>query len=203
MWKFFIGLLVGIVVAVLGSFIVLMAIGRAFSNKQPTIAGDSVLVLALSGDVPEAAPVEVPIPFLQSESSPTVRDLWTSLHQAATDNRIRALVIQPESVVAGWGKLQEIRHELLEFKKSGKPVYAFLQASGSREYYLASAADKIFISPDDSLEVKGFLLQEMYFKNTLDKLGVQVQVDHMGKYKDAGEYLHQKRNDSGDQGSSE
>ena len=88
---------------------------------------------------------------------------------------------------AGWGKLQEIRHELLAFKKSGKPVYAFLQSGGSREYYLASVADKIFMTPDDSLEVKGFLLQEMYFKNTLDKLGVQVQVDHMGKYKDAGD----------------
>jgi len=52
---------------------------------------------------------------------------------------------------------------------------------------LASAADKIFLSPDDSLEVKGFMLEEMYFKNTLDKLGVQVQVDHIGKYKDAGD----------------
>jgi protease-4 len=143
--------------------------------------------LALSGDVPEAAPVEVPVPFLQSESSPTVRDLWTSLRQAATDNRIRALVIEPRSISAGWGKLQEIRREVIDFKKSGKPVYAFLQGAGSHEYYLASSADKIFISPDDSLEVKGFLLQEMYYKNTLDKLGVQVQVDHMGKYKDYGD----------------
>jgi protease-4 len=76
---------------------------------------------------------------------------------------------------------------LTEFKKSGKPVYAYLQGAGSREYYLASVADKIYVSPDDSLEVKGFLLETMYFKNTLDKLGVQVQVDHMGKYKDAGD----------------
>lgn len=187
MWKFFVGLLVGIVVAVLVTFIVVLAVGKTFSNKQPTISGDSVLVLALSGTIPEAAPVEVPIPFLQSESSPTVRDLWTSLRQAATDHRIRALVIEPQSVSAGWGKLQEIRHELIEFKKSGKPVYAFLRGAGSREYYLASTADKIFLSPDDSLEVKGFFLEEMYFKNTLDKLGVQVQVDHMGKYKDAGD----------------
>src|SRR6185437_6592158 len=70
---------------------------------------------------------------------------------------------------------------------SGKPVYAFLQSPGSHEYYLATAADKIFLSPDDSLEVKGFLLEELYFKDTLDKLGVQVQVDHIGRYKDAGD----------------
>jgi protease-4 len=187
MWKFFVGLLVGIMVAVLGALIIFLALGRLFSNKQPSIAGDSVLVLALSGEIPEAAPVEVPIPFLESESSPTVRDLWTSLRQAATDDRIRALVVEPESVSAGWGKLQEIRHELIEFKRSGKPVYAFLHGAGSREYYLAAVADKIYISPDDSLEVKGFLLQEMFYKNTLDKLGVQVQVDHLGKYKDYGD----------------
>jgi protease-4 len=187
MWKFFSGLFVGIVVAVLGALIIFLAIGRLFSGKQPTVSGDSVLVLALSGDVPEAAPVEIPIPFLQSESTPTVRDLWTSLRQAASDNRIRALVIEPESISAGWGKLQEIRHDIAEFKKSGKPVYAFLQGAGSREYYLASVADKVYVSKDDSLEVKGFLLQEMFYKNTLDKLGVQVQVDHMGKYKDYGD----------------
>ena len=187
MWKFFIGVVVGVVVAVLGTFIILLAVGRLFSNKQPTVAGDSVLVLALQGNIPETAPVEIPVPFLQSQSTPTVRDVWTSLRQAATDNRIRAVVLQPRGVAAGWGKLQELHQELINFKKSGKPLYAYLQAPGSREYYLASVADKIFLSPDDMLEVKGFLLEEMFFKNTLDKLGVQVQVDHIGKYKDAGD----------------
>ena len=187
MWKFFAGLLVGIVVAVLGALILFLAFGRLFSSKAPSIAGDSALVLSLSGDIPEAAPVELPNPFSQSEILPTVRDLWTSLREAASDHRIRAVVLRPGSVTAGWGKLQEIRHEVLEFKKSGKPVYAYLQNAGSREYYLASAADKIYLSPDDSLEVKGFLLEEMFFKNALEKFGVQVQVDHMGKYKDAGD----------------
>ncbi len=187
MWKFLVGVIVGVVVAVLGSIIILFAIGRIFANKQPTVAGDSVLVLALQGDVPESAPVDIPIPFIQAQGSPTVRDVWTSLRQAAKDNRIRALVIQPHGLLAGWGKLEELHHEIELFKKSGKPVYAYLEAPGSREYYLAAAADKIFLSPDDSLEVKGFMLEEMYFKNTLDKLGVQVQVDHIGKYKDAGD----------------
>jgi protease-4 len=187
MWKFLVGVLVGVIVAVLGTFIIGLALGKLFSNKQPTVAGDSVLILALQGDIPEAAPVDIPIPFVQSQSTPTVRDVWTSLRQASKDNRIRALVIQPRGVAAGWAKLQELHQELVNFKKSGKPVYAYLQAPGSREYYLASVADKIFLSPDDMLEVKGFLLEEMYFKNTLDKLGVQVQVDHIGKYKDAGD----------------
>jgi protease-4 len=187
MWKFVLGVAVGIVVAVVGSFIILFSIGRAFSSKQPTVAGDSVLVLTLDGDLPEAPSVEIPIPFLQAQASPTVRDVWTALRAAATDNRIKAIVLQPRGIGAGWAKLQELRQELTNFKKSGKPVYAYLQNAGSREYYVASLADQIFVSPDDVLGVKGFLVQELYFKNTLDKLGVTVQVDHVGKYKDAGD----------------
>lgn len=187
MGKFLLGVLIGVVVTVLGIFIIVLAIGRLFESKQPTIAGNSVLVLALTGELPEAAPVDVPIPFIQSQSTPTVRDLWASLRDAATDSRIKAVVLQPRNLLAGWGKLQEVRQELSDFKKSGKPVYAYLQGPGSREYYVATIADKIFLSPDDMLDVKGFRLEEMYFKGTLDKLGVGVQVDHIGQYKDAGD----------------
>ncbi len=76
---------------------------------------------------------------------------------------------------------------MADFKKSGKPVYAFLQGPGSQEYYLATIADRIFLSPDDMLDVKGFHLEEMFFKNTLDKLGINMEVDHIGRYKDAGD----------------
>jgi protease-4 len=187
MAKFFLGVILGIVIAVFGSIIVLFAIGRIFANKQPTVAGNSVLILDLQGEIPEAAPVDIPFPLGRASAPPTVRDLWTSLKEAAKDQRVKAIVLEPRGIGAGWAKLQEVRHELVEFKKSGKPVYAYLQSPGSREYYLASVADKIYVSPDDMVDVKGFLLEEMYFKNSLDKLGVQVEVDHIGKFKDAGD----------------
>ena len=187
MRKFLLGVLIGVVAVVLGMFIVFLAIGRTFANKQPAVAADSVLVLALRGDVPEAAPVDLAIPFFQQQAAPTVRDLWTSLRQASHDARIKALVLEPGNVIAGWGRLQEIRQEIVNFKQSGKPVYAFLESAGSREYYLASVADRIFLSPGDTLDVKGFLLEATYFKNALDKLGVQFEVDHIGRYKDAGD----------------
>lgn len=187
MGKFLLGVLVGVIIAVLGSVIIVLAVGRLFANKQPTVASNSVLVITLDGEVPEAAPVEVPIPFLESQSAPTVRDIWTALRAAAKDSRIKAVVIQPRGIEAGWGKLQEIRQELADFKKSGKPVYALLRRPGSRAYYLATVADKVFLSPDDMLDVKGFGLEELYFKNTLDKVGVTMQVDHIGRYKDAGD----------------
>ncbi len=189
MWKFLLGVLIGIIVSVFGIFILLFAVGRIFANKAPAVAGNSALVLSLRGDIPESAPVDVALPFLQQQAVPTVRDLWTSLHAAASDNRIKAVVLEPHGVIAGWGRLEELRQEIAEFKTSGKPVYAFLESPGSREYYLASAADRIYLSPGDMLEVKGFLLEAMYFKNGLDKLGVQFEVDHIGRYKDAGDVL--------------
>lgn len=187
MSKFLLGLIVGAIVAVLGLVLILVGIGRVFSSRQPVIASNGVLVLALEGSMPESSSVEIPIPFGQSQNQPTVRDVWSSLRAAATDNRIKAVVLQPRGLVAGWGKLQEIRRDVLDFKKSGKPVYALLQGAGSREYYVSSVADRVFLSPDDQLDVKGFRLEEMYFKNTLDKLGVGVQVDHIGRFKDAGD----------------
>lgn len=189
MWKFLLGVLIGIIVTVFGIFILFLAAGRIFANKVPSVAGNSVLVLSLRGDIPESAPVDVALPFLQQQAAPTVRDLWTSLHAAAADNRIKAVVLEPHGVIAGWGRLEEIRQEIADFKRSGKPVYAFLESPGSREYYLASTSDKIYLSPGDMLEVKGFLLEAMYFKNGLDKLGVQFEVDHIGRYKDAGDVL--------------
>jgi protease IV len=187
MRKFLLGLLVGVVVTVLGLFIIVLAIGRIFASKQPTIAGNSVLVLSLDGNIPEAAPVEIPIPFVQSRAMPTMRDMWASLHEAADDKRIKAVVLRPRNLAIGWAKLEELRQELVSFKKSGKPLYAILELPGSREYYLASVADKIYVSPDDMLNVKGFRVEAAFLKNAFDKLGVNFQVDHIGQYKDAGD----------------
>jgi protease-4 len=83
--------------------------------------------------------------------------------------------------------MQELHQDILDFKKSGKPVYAYLEGPGTREYYVASAADRIYVSPDDMVDVKGLGLEALYFKNLLDKIGVNFQVDHIGRYKDAGD----------------
>ncbi len=187
MAKFLLGVLVGVVVTVVGGLIILLAIGRIFAAKQPTIAANSVLMLTLDGDIPEAAPIDISLPFLPSQNTPTIRDVWASLREAARDNRIKAVIIEPRGLLIGWARLQEIREELMSLKKSGKPLYAFLQSPDSKDYYLASAADKIFLSPDDTLNIKGFLIEAMYFKGSLDKLGIDMQVDHIGRYKDAGD----------------
>jgi protease IV len=170
---------------------VLAVLWKMTSGKAPSIPDNSVLVLNLDGDVPEVPPVNFGLPFGENQAQPTIRDLWTALHAAAADPKVKAILLKPHGLAIGWGKLEELRQDLVDFKSSGKPIYAYLQTPGMHEYYLASVADKIYVSPDDYLEIKGFRIEAVYLKNTLDKLGISFDVDHIGRYKDAGDILTQ------------
>jgi protease-4 len=109
------------------------------------------------------------------------------LRRAAADPRIKGVIFEPDGATPGWAKMQEIHADLEQFRKSGKPLTAYLQRPNAREYYMATACSKIYMSPVDVLDLKGVALELMYFKNTLDKLGVHVDVEHAGKYKDYGD----------------
>jgi protease IV len=186
MKKFIIGLLAGIILTGLAGIIFAFSLLR-FGERRPVVRDGSTLILHLNGDVPEKAPVSNPLPFVGSPTPVTVHELWHGLQKAGSDSRIKGVLLIADRVDAGWAKLQQIRSDLLAFKKSGKPLVAFLRSAGTREYYLASAADKIFISPEDFLDMKGLRAELSYYKKTLDKLGVQVEIEHIGKYKDAGD----------------
>src|SRR5437667_222367 len=81
---------------------------------------------------------------------------------------------------SGWGKVQELRDAITRFRKSGKPAYAHLEVCGNKEYYLATACTKIYAVPTALLEVTGLHSEVMFFRNTLDKLGVQAQFEGVG-----------------------
>src|SRR6185436_16166017 len=189
MKNFFLGLLVGIlvtgVVIVLVGFAVVRLASTMGGERPVSVSDNSALVLNLEGAVPEQAPVEVAIPYLQQSPPLTVLDTWKLLRRATSDARVKALVLEPRGLDAGWAKLEELRAEILAFKQSGKPVYAFLRNAGTREYYLATAADKIYMAPEDELDVKGIRAELLFLKGTLDKLGVSMEFEHVGKYKDA------------------
>ncbi len=186
MKKFLIGLIAGLLLAGLTVLILVFSAAR-LGERAPNVADGTTLIIRLRGEIPEKPPIEIPIPFLSDESRVTVRDCWALLRNAAADSRIKGVILIPEGVNAGWGKLQELREDLLQFKKSGKPLIAFLKYPKTREYYLATAADHIYMSPEDMLDMKGLRAELTFFKNTLDKLGVNVEVYHVGKYKDAGD----------------
>ena len=127
MGKFLLGLLTGVVVAVL--FIVIAVFAVASLRTRPaTIADGSTLILHLNGDAPEKPPVDVAIPFLQQRAPVTVENIWSMLRHAAADSRIKAVVFEPQGATVGWAKMQEIRADLEQFRKSGKPLIAYLKA---------------------------------------------------------------------------
>jgi protease-4 len=186
MVKFLIGLITGVLLVFL-AFIFLVFILFQFREKPPQIAENSVLVLRLEGDLPEKPPLELPAFLGGGGSGLTVAQVWMTLQKAAADSHIKAIVLEPEGLSAGWGKVEEIRADLERFRRSGKPVYAFLRAPYTHDYYVALAADRVYLGPQEPLMLKGLRAESMYFRKTLDKLGVSVDVEHAGKYKDYGD----------------
>src|SRR5262249_19612222 len=155
-------------------------------EKPPEIGANSALLLRLSGDIPEKPPLDLPA-ILGGKDTPTITDIYLMLRKAAADPNIRALVVEPDGLSVGWAKLEELRSDIEQFHKSGKPVFAYLRNPSSREYYVALPADRIYLGTEEPVYVKGLRAETMYFKKTLDKLGVTVEIEHAGKYKDFGD----------------
>jgi protease-4 len=188
MKNFLLGLISGFLLAALMAVIfvfLMIRIAASFGEKSPVIADNSTLILRLEGAIPEKPPTEVPLPFLEEQTPMSLPQVWGMLRKAASDARIKAVIFEPHDLATGWAQMEEIRQELLQFKKSGKPVVAYLRQPSGREYYLASACDKIYMTPEATLDLKGLRLEAMFFKDTLNKIGVKMDVIHAGKYKDA------------------
>ena len=179
-------MLVGAVLVIVIGSIAIVAIA-SLRTKPASVASGSTLVLHLEGDLPERSPVELPFGGFGQRTSLTMLEINAALHKAATDSRIQALVLEPYNLNVGWGKMEELHTDLEQFAHSGKPLYAYLKTPGTREYYVATAAAKIYLSPQDMLNLKGLRFELMYFRHTLDKLGVTVDIEHAGKYKDFGD----------------
>src|SRR5579862_110083 len=194
MKNFLIGLIVGVLLCGLTVLVFVFAAVRfagSFASRPASVADGSTLVLTLEGAVPERLPAEIPIPIFQNQTTLSVEQVWDTFRKAAADPRINGILFEPRGLDIGWAKMQEIHDEIQQFKKSGKPIVTFLHNPSAREYYLALATDKIFMSSEDSLDLKGLRVESMYFKDTLDKVGVKADVIHAGKYKDAGDILTQ------------
>ena len=157
----------------------------------PALGGSNYLVLNLAGGIPEEPPSEL-APFFERRP-PSLRTLVESIDRAATDARVKAVVLRVSVLPdTGWGKVQELRDAIGRFRKSGKPAYAHLEFSGNKEYYLATACDKVYVVPTALLDVTGLAAEVTFFRGTLDKLGVQAQFEGVGKYKNAPNQLTER-----------
>ncbi len=186
MKKFVLGLLAGFLLAGLAGVILVFALMR-LGDRKPSIPDRAALTLRLEGAMPERAPVDIPLPFFESASPMTVVEFWDLMRRAERDDRIKAIWLEPRSLAVGWAKLQEMHAALTNFKRSGKPLVAYLRNPGAREFYLATAAGNIYMAREDLLDLKGLRAEFLFFRKALDRFGVEFEVERAGKYKDAAD----------------
>jgi protease-4 len=156
----------------------------------PPVPSNATLYLPVKAPFPEVASFDLVSQLVQRPA--TLRDTLEAIRKAKRDSRVKALVITPSAGGALWAQLQEVRTAIEDFKTSNKPVTAFLESGGGQEYYVASAADRVVMMPAGQLDLAGVATYELFFRGTLDKLGVTPDLLHIGDYKTAANTFTEK-----------
>ena len=181
-------IVVGLVLVVLIGLAILVA---AVRGSSPSVAKNSVLSLRVAGTLPDYVPED---PFRKFLGGPdqSLSSLILQFKKAKVDDRIKMIVLDINMSAVGWGKAEEIREAIADFRSSGKPVYAYMELGMNKEYYIASACDKIYVAPPGELFITGLAADVMFFRGSLDKLGIYPDMYQIGKYKSAGDMFTQK-----------
>jgi protease-4 len=161
-------------------------------SRGPSVPAAAALVLRPGGELAEVVGSDV-FGQLLGGSTQTVRGFVDGLAKAKRDPRIRTVLLMPSSLsLPYWAKVQELRDAVVDFRKSGKKVIAFLEYGGEREYYLASAADKVYLLPTSPLDLTGVASYEIFLRGALDKIGAYPDFLHVGEYKTAVNQMTEK-----------
>jgi protease-4 len=115
--------------------------------------------------------------------------LVVRLREIARDSSAKGLVVVFDGASGGWATLQELRDEVLAVKRTGKKVFAYFVAATGRDYFIASAADKIYVDPAGALRLVGMAGTTLYFRGAFDQLGISPQFEKIAEYKSAPEQL--------------
>jgi protease-4 len=142
------------------------------------------LELQLKGDIVEGRPEHA---LFSRRTRTALYDVLQAVGKAAQDRRVVAASLKIENLSSGWARLSNVRRALAKFRNSGKPVYCFLESGGNSEYYLASACDRIYMGPAASLHLVGLASEVFFFRELLDRVGVEPQILSVGEFKSAGE----------------
>ena len=191
----FVFALIGLAVLVSAAGLVMLYVSVAGSAglSRARVSSSAALVLRPAGDLPELRSDAVLDQFVD-RGTHSLRAFVSALRRAKTDSRITSVVLMPGSLDSPyWARVQELRDAIVDFRRSGKPVTAFLEYGGDREYYLASAADKIYLMPTSGLDLTGIASYEIFLRGTFDKLGAYPDFIHIGDYKTATNQLTEKQ----------
>ena len=189
--KFTLATVTGIVISsvVLFFISILVVFSMVSSSESETqVRKNSIMMLDLNGTLAERSQ-ENPLDLIMKDDYRTygLDDILSSIKKAKENEDIKGIYIQATSLGAGFASLEEIRNALKDFKESGKFVVAYGDAYTQGLYYLSSVADKVLLNPQGMLEWRGLAATPMFFKDLLEKVGVEMQVFKVGTYKSAVE----------------
>lgn len=176
-----------LIFSVIGFFIFFIILGAIASSGEnvPVVKTNSVLYLNMSGAIQERV-MEDPFQELLFENGPRpigLKNTLDALFAAKTDDRIKGIYLESNFIQGGYSSLSEVRDALIDFKESGKFIYAYGTYMTEGDYYLSSAADSIFLNPEGSLELNGLSANITFYKGAFEKLGVEPEIFRVGKFK--------------------
>jgi len=196
--KFTLATIVGIFIASLLCMLIFFGIIGAIaggSDSATMLITNSVYEIDLEGTLKDRSEDD-PFSGALAEAMGTnaekmigLDDILSNIEKAKKDDNIVGIYLKGGSLSAGIASIKEIRNALIDFKKSGKFIVSYADNYSQRMYYLVSVADKILLNPQGMLELKGLSAQIMFLKNTLDKLGIDMQIVKVGTFKSAVEPL--------------
>ena len=153
-----------------------------FGRRKPY----GVLTVELAGDIAEDGTEQRLFGFLRRQTSDYL-GLVTLLRWARDDANLVGVLIRVDDLDANWARLQGLRRSIERLRAAGKRVWVHLERAGVREYYLASAAEQISLTPAATLDVTGLSSEAVFVFDALEKIGIRADVVQMGRYKSAGE----------------
>jgi protease IV len=172
----------------------LSSVVSGFASQTEETGSNAVLVLDLSESFGEKAATDPLAGFSENRyNTPGVFDVIRMIRYAKTDSAVKGIYIKAVSNGNGLGTTEEIRNALLDFKKSGKFIYASGDVISLRAYYAASVADRIYCNPKGGVEWKGLTSVMGFVKGGLDKLEIQPEIFYAGKFKSATEPLRAEK----------
>jgi protease-4 len=156
-------------------------------GRPPAVKARSYLEIRLSGEIQERAPRDSWASLFGQVPSLSLHDIWMNIKKAKVDDRIKTIVLRLGYIQCDWAKVNEIRESILDFRKSGKKVYAYIDESVEfdKQYYLATACDRIILHPLGMFIINGIGGYVPFLKNSLDKLGIEAEIEHVEEYKTA------------------
>lgn len=182
------GLFCVIAVLVVVSLVTKIGISQA---GMESVKKHTVMTIELDGEIIER---ETPAEFDYMQiakgditAPTTLLSLTAAIREASENDDIEMIYLKCGNVSAAPATMRALRQELLDFKKSGKKIYAYGDAYELGDYYVATVADSLFVNPDGVVAVKGVSGGSLYFKDLLDKVGIQMQIVKVGTFKSAVE----------------